>query len=132
VVVILGFMHFSNMRLLVRYRASKLFKVLTTTDYPSNRLGGVDAEAWCANPAIKPGHADGTYPRVASIMSTVPDGVVLPIDAGVLFNKSASSLLSVVSAGSSGSYRFAAKELGAPAHSNCGIFIDIPQLMWLC
>jgi hypothetical protein len=50
-------------------------------------------------------------------------GVVLPVDAGVLSNKSASGLLSVVSAGSSGSFRFAAKELGAPAHSNCGIFI---------
>jgi hypothetical protein len=45
VVVILGFMHFTNMRLLVRYRASKLFKVLTTTDNASNRLGGVGAEA---------------------------------------------------------------------------------------
>ena len=45
VVVLLGFMHFTNMRLLVRYRASKLFKVLPTTDDASNRLGGVGAEA---------------------------------------------------------------------------------------
>jgi hypothetical protein len=45
VVVILGFMHFTNMRLLVRYRASKLFKVLTTTDHASDHLGGVGAEA---------------------------------------------------------------------------------------
>jgi hypothetical protein len=45
VVVILGFMHFTNMRLLVRYRASKLFKVLTATDNASNRLGGIGAEA---------------------------------------------------------------------------------------
>jgi hypothetical protein len=45
VVVILGFMHFTNMRLLVRYRASKLFKVLTTTAHASNRLGGGVAEA---------------------------------------------------------------------------------------
>jgi hypothetical protein len=44
VVVILGFMHFTNMRLLVRYRSSKLFKVLTTTGHTSNRLGGVGAQ----------------------------------------------------------------------------------------
>ena len=47
----------------------------------------------------------------------------MPVDAGVLSNKSDSGLLSVVSAGSTGSFRFAAKELGAPAHSNCGTFI---------
>jgi hypothetical protein len=45
VVVILGFMHFTNMRLLVRYRASKLFKALGTTDRTSDCLGGVGAEA---------------------------------------------------------------------------------------
>ena len=45
VVVILGFMHFTNMRLLVRYRTSKLFKVLAATGDTSDRLGGIGAEA---------------------------------------------------------------------------------------
>jgi hypothetical protein len=45
VVVILGFMHFTNMRLLVRYRTSKLFKVLAAADETSDRLGGIGAEA---------------------------------------------------------------------------------------
>jgi hypothetical protein len=45
VVVILGFMHFTNMRLLVRYRTSKLFKVLVPTGETSDRLGGIGAEA---------------------------------------------------------------------------------------
>src|SRR5271170_3913398 len=45
VVVILGFMHFTNMRLLVRYRTSKLFKVLASTAEPSPNLGGIGAEA---------------------------------------------------------------------------------------
>ncbi len=43
VVVILGFMHFTNMRLLVRYRTSKIFKVLAAT--ANDRLGGIGAEA---------------------------------------------------------------------------------------
>jgi len=38
-------MHFTNMRLLVRYRTSKLFKVLTATHEESDRFGGVGAEA---------------------------------------------------------------------------------------
>jgi hypothetical protein len=45
VVVILGFMHFTNMRLLVRYRTSKLFKVLAPTGETSQGLGGIGAEA---------------------------------------------------------------------------------------
>jgi hypothetical protein len=45
VVVILGFMHFTNMRLLVRYRVSKLFRVLAPTDDTRDRLGGIGAEA---------------------------------------------------------------------------------------
>ena len=45
VVVILGFMHFTNMRLLVRYRSSKLFKVLATTDDTLDHSGGIGAEA---------------------------------------------------------------------------------------
>jgi len=45
VVVILGFMHFTNMRLLVRYRTAKLFKVLATTSEHSQALGGVGAGA---------------------------------------------------------------------------------------
>jgi hypothetical protein len=45
VVVILGFMHFTNMRLLVRYRTSRLFKVLAQTSESSDRLGGIGAEA---------------------------------------------------------------------------------------
>jgi hypothetical protein len=45
VVVILGFMHFANMRLLVRYRTSKLFKVLAPAEETSHGLGGVGAEA---------------------------------------------------------------------------------------
>jgi hypothetical protein len=45
VVVILGFMHFTNMRLLARYRTSKLFKALAATDETSDRLGGIGAEA---------------------------------------------------------------------------------------
>ena len=44
VVVILGFMHFTNMRLLVRYRTAKLFRVLATGE-PSDRLRGVGVEA---------------------------------------------------------------------------------------
>ena len=45
VVVILGFMHFTNMRLLVRYRTSRLFKVLAQTSESSDRLVGIGAEA---------------------------------------------------------------------------------------
>lgn len=45
VVVILGFMHFTNMRLLVRYRTSKLFKVLAATGETPHRLGSVGADA---------------------------------------------------------------------------------------
>jgi hypothetical protein len=45
VVVILGFMHFTNMRLLVRYRTSKLFKVLAPTEKTRHPLGSVGAEA---------------------------------------------------------------------------------------
>jgi hypothetical protein len=45
VVVILGFMHFTNMRLLVRYRTAKLFNVLAPTDEASDRLPGIGAEA---------------------------------------------------------------------------------------
>jgi hypothetical protein len=45
VVVILGFMHFTNMRLLVRYRTSKLFKVLAPNSETGSRLGGIGAEA---------------------------------------------------------------------------------------
>jgi hypothetical protein len=45
VVAILGFMHFTNMRLLVRYRTSKIFKVLAATHGTSDRLGSVGAEA---------------------------------------------------------------------------------------
>jgi hypothetical protein len=45
VVVILGFMHFANMRLLVRYRTSKIFKVLVPTGETRDRLGGIGAEA---------------------------------------------------------------------------------------
>jgi hypothetical protein len=45
VVVILGFMHFTNMRLLVRYRTSKLFKALAQAGETSDRVGGIGAEA---------------------------------------------------------------------------------------
>jgi hypothetical protein len=45
VVVILGFMHFTNMRLLVRYRTSRIFKVLAATGATTDRLGGIGAEA---------------------------------------------------------------------------------------
>jgi hypothetical protein len=45
VVVILGVMHFANMRLLVRYRTSKLFKVLAPIGASSHRVGGISAEA---------------------------------------------------------------------------------------
>ena len=45
VVVILGFMHFTNMRLLVRYRTSKLFKVFAPTVETIPGLGGIGAEA---------------------------------------------------------------------------------------
>ena len=44
VVVILGFMHFTNMRLLVRYRTSKLFKALAPIG-ETGHLGGVGAQA---------------------------------------------------------------------------------------
>lgn len=44
VVVILGIMHFTNMRLLVRYRTSQLFKVLASTGETSQVLG-IGAEA---------------------------------------------------------------------------------------
>jgi hypothetical protein len=45
VAVILGFMHFTNMRLLVRYRTSRLFKVLAPNSETGSRLGGIGAEA---------------------------------------------------------------------------------------
>jgi hypothetical protein len=45
VVVILGLMHFTNMRLLVRYRTSKLFKVLVPTAEASGPPGSVGAQA---------------------------------------------------------------------------------------
>jgi hypothetical protein len=45
VVVILGFMHFTNMRLLVRYRTSKLFKALAPTGENNDSLRRIDAEA---------------------------------------------------------------------------------------
>jgi hypothetical protein len=45
VVVILGFMHFTNMRLLVRYRTSKLFKVLVPAAGSSSPSGTVGAPA---------------------------------------------------------------------------------------
>jgi hypothetical protein len=45
VVVILGFMHFTNMRLLVRYRTSKLFKALGSKGDTSDPLGVIGAEA---------------------------------------------------------------------------------------
>jgi hypothetical protein len=41
VVVILGIMHFANMRLLVRYRTSKLFKVLAPTGETGLPAGGL-------------------------------------------------------------------------------------------
>jgi hypothetical protein len=44
VVVILGFIHFTNMRLLVRYRTSKLFKALAPIGETSH-LGRVGAQA---------------------------------------------------------------------------------------
>ena len=44
VVVILGFMHFTNMRLLVRYRTAKLFKVFAPTGEVSHAQGSIGAE----------------------------------------------------------------------------------------
>jgi hypothetical protein len=45
VVVILGFMHFANMRLLVRYRTSKIFKVFAPTADARQVIGSIGAEA---------------------------------------------------------------------------------------
>jgi hypothetical protein len=45
VVVILGFMHFTNMRLLVRYRTSRLFKVLAPTGEANYSTVGISVQA---------------------------------------------------------------------------------------